>query len=399
MLKLAPLKEAQGFIDDLRERYYFARGVEAVMVDDALGRELAEPISSKKESTEYDVSTMDGYALNSGDDYPLKIMGDVHAGEEDIPKLEAGTAVWIATGARLPERANAVLKVEDSEVRDGELFGPKLEEWRYVIRRGTDYARDEKILEVRTRIGPHIIAILHNLGVSKVRVFKKIKVGVYSTGDEIFKGLIHDSNGPMITAFLKEWGCDVEYLGAIPDDFGRTKQILREAVRYDVIVTSGGVSVGRKDFVIKAIEDVGEVLLHKVRTRPGKPVVVGVIEGTPVFALPGKPTGAFVAVELNLRRYFLGDTPRPKVLCECTKEINLPKGRDKLDATYVTFAHIRGGKAYPIGYGGSSIQLFSSKSEYGVSIVAASQRAMVADGYILTNKKINEGETVEVNLF
>jgi len=399
MLKLAPLKEAQEFIDDLRERHYFARSVEAVMVDDALGRELAEPISSKKESPEYDVSTMDGYALNSGDDYPLKIVGDIHAGEEDIPKLEAGTAVWIATGARLPERANAVLKVEDSKVSDGELFGPKLETWRYVIRRGTDYAKDEKILNVQTRIGPHIIAILHNLGVSKIRVFKKIKVGVYSTGDEIFKGLIPDTNGPMITAFLKEWGCDVEYLGAIPDDFEKTKQILLEAVRYDVIVTSGGVSVGRKDFVIKAVEEVGEVLLHKMKIRPGKPMVIGVINGTPIFALPGKPTGSFVAIELSMRRYFLGDKPRPKVLCECVKEINLPSGSDSLNATYITFAHIRGGKAYPIGYRGSSIQLFSSKSEYGVSIVAASQRAMVADGYIMTDKKINAGEKVEVNLF
>ncbi|MFQ5974883.1 MAG: molybdopterin molybdotransferase MoeA [Candidatus Hydrothermarchaeales archaeon] len=399
MLKLAPLKEAQQFIDELRGRYYFKRDIETVEVGDALGRELAESIISKKASPKYNVSTMDGYAINYEDDYPLKVVGDIHAGEEDVPKLKRGTAVWIATGARLPDEANAVLRVEDAKVKNGELFGPKLDDWKYIIRKGTDYKKGELILDLKTRVGPHIIAILHNLGVSKVKVFKRIKVGVFSTGDEIFKGLIHDTNGPMIMAFLKEWGCDADYLGTIPDDFEITKKMLLEATKYDVIVTSGGVSVGRRDFVIKAIEDIGEVLLHKVKTRPGKPMVVGLIKETPVFALPGKPTGSFVAVELNLRRYILGNMPRPKMQCVCSKEVNLPKEKETLGATYITFAHIREGKAHPIGYRGSSIQLFSSKSEYGVSIVASSQRAMVADGYIMTDKKINEGDTVEVNLF
>ena len=130
MLKLAPLKKAQQFIDELREKHYFDRDIETIDVDDALNRELAEQVISGKESPEYNVSTMDGYAINNQDGYPLKVVGEIHAGEEEIPELDRGTAVWIATGARLPERANAVLRVEDAEIKNGELFGPKLEDWK-----------------------------------------------------------------------------------------------------------------------------------------------------------------------------------------------------------------------------------------------------------------------------
>ena len=225
----------------------------------------------------------------------------------------------------------------------------------------------------KTVILKDVLTKLYNEGVAAVA----LKADLYSAGD--FSELKDKLN--------------------IPDDFEKTKLILKEATEYDAIITSGGVSVGRKDFVIKAIEAVGQVLIHKVRTRPGKPIVIGLIDNTPIFALPGKPTGSFVATELNLRRYFLGDKPRSKVLCECVKEINLPKGRDGLEAAYIAFVHLRDGRAYPLGYKGSSIQLFSSKSDYGVSIIASSQRAMVADGYVITDKKISEGEVVEVNLF
>ncbi|MFQ6135898.1 MAG: molybdopterin molybdotransferase MoeA [Candidatus Hydrothermarchaeales archaeon] len=399
MKEMASLEEAHALIDELREGYYFRREIESVETDDALGRELAEPIISEKRSPERDIATMDGYAINCHDEYPLKIVGDIHAGEKGISRLKRGSAVWIATGASLPDGANAVLRVEDAKVKDGMLYGPKIEEGNYIIRAGTDYEKGEEILDARTRIAPHTIAVLHSLGISKVKVFKKARVGVYSTGDEIFKGMIQDTNGPMLMAFLKEWGSEGRYLGAIPDDLEATKEMILDATKYDAVVTSGGVSVGRRDYVIKAIEELGEVLLHGVMTRPGKPMVIGVLRDTPVFGLPGKPTGSFMAAELNLRRYFLGYRPRAKRLCECVEDVNLPKEKETLGSKYITFAHIRDGKAYPLGYKGSSMEIFSPKSRYGVSILASSQRAIVADGYIMTDKGIKRGDIVEVNLF
>ena len=140
--------------------------------------------------------------------------------------------------------------------------------------------------------------------------------GIISTGTEIFNGLIKNTNSVLIQGFMKEHRCDSAFIGTIPDDYDRIKEMLLSACeQYDVVFTTGGVSVGERDYVSDIIKETGELVFHKVAIRPGKPIAAGIINGKPVFALPGKPTGAFAAFELVVRSYFtclLYTSPSPR---------------------------------------------------------------------------------------
>ncbi|MBI5253697.1 MAG: molybdopterin molybdotransferase MoeA [Euryarchaeota archaeon] len=404
MRKLVPLDEAHALIDGLRKKFYFNREVETVSVEDVLGRELAEDIVAAEESPKYNFASYDGYAVRSEDceSYPLRIVHRTYAGDEkeDIPALNKGEAIAIATGAYLPEGADAVLRLEDARVEGNLLYGIPIKKWTKVVKAGSNYEKGDVVLRKFQRLRPQEIGVLHDMGVDRVKVFKKPRVAVFSTGDEVHKGLLRDTNSPMIVAFLKEWGCDAKFLGTIPDDLEATKQKFIEGSEYDATITSGGVSVGEKDYVLRAIEELGELLLHKVKTRPGKPLAVGIINGKPVFGLPGKPTGAFVAAELNLRRYFLGSAARPVFVSKIGEDIKLStKDTDAADIANIVFVHRSNGIAYPVGFENSPMKLIRPGEFYNVSTIASSLRAANADGYVIAVRDLKKGETVEVNLF
>jgi len=404
MKKFVPLDEAHALMDELRKKFYFNREVETVSVEDVLGRELAEDIVAAEASPKYNFASYDGYAMRSEDceSYPLRIVHSVYAGDEkeEIPALNKGEAMAIATGAYLPEGAEAVLRLEDARVEGNLLYGIPIKKWTKVVKAGSNYKKSDVVLRKFQRSRPQEIGILHDMGVEKVKVFKKPRVAVFSTGDEVHKGLLRDANSPMIMAFLKEWGCEAKFLGIIPDNLEATKQKFVEGSEYDATITSGGVSVGEKDYVLRAIEERGVLLLHKVKTRPGKPLAVGIINGKPVFGLPGKPTGAFVAAELNLRRYFLGNAARPTVTSEIGEDIKLStKDTDAADVANIVFVHRYNGVAYPVGFENSPMKLIRSGEIYNVSTIASSLRAANADGYVIVSRDLRKGETVEVNLF
>ena len=228
----------------------------------------------------------------------------------------------------------------------------------------------------------------------EIPVYKKFRVAVFSNGDEIHNKLIKDANSGMITAFLKEFGCEPVFIGTVPDDLEKVKKKIIKAAGYDMIITSGGVSVGEKDYVITAIQELGELMMHKVNTRPGKPLAVGVINNKLIFGLPGKPSGAFIAIELNLRKFF-GASPRPTGKYLLAENIKIStRGFE-----YIVFAWIKDGKAVPMGCEGSPLNIFKKDEPYNVSVIASSPRSLISDGYIITKKDLIKGDLVDVNLF
>ncbi len=406
MEKLVPLSRAREIVDTLRERFYFNRNAEVVRVDlSLLGRELADDVLATEDSPPHDIASYDGYAMRSIDAerYPLSIVGSIYAGDayESLPELREGEAMYIATGAFLPPGADCVLRLEDARVEGDKLYGIPIEKGTKVVPRGSNYRRGEVILKAKTRIRAQEFGILCGQGIEEVEVYRKPRVAVLATGNEIARGIIRDINSFVVLAMLKQWGCDASYLGAIEDDYEATKQALVRAVEhYDCVVTSGGVSVGKRDYVLRAIEELGEVVMYKVKTRPGKPIAVGIIRDTPVFALPGKPTGALVAAQLHLRRYFLGRSEEPFLHARITEDILLStKDTDAADIANLVFVRLENGYARPIGFEGSEMPLMKSGEKYNVSAIASNLRSALVDGYAIIERDTRRGEEIKVHLF
>lgn len=383
------LDEALEKIKQLKSTYYFRRDSEKIVLNDSVGRELSEDIIADSMSPLFDIAAMDGFAVRVCDSYPLRISGKVYAGDS-IAKIKGGDAMAIATGALLPEGADAVLKMEDAEVKKDILYGKVLKKWENVFRKGSDYSTGDRIFEKNHRIMPQSATLLYSLGIEKVSVYKKIRAGIISTGTEIYNGMIKNTSAVLIQGFMKEMGCESEFFGSVPDDFYRTKEMLLQACEeYDVLFTTGGVSVGERDFVADIIAEAGELVFHRVAIRPGKPIAVGIVNGTPVFALPGKPTGAFTALEMVVRRYFT-DMPRAMHELVINEDVVLPENGFE----YILFVKRAHNTASSMG---REMKLFDR--EYKTAIISASPRSSVVEGYVITDRDIGKGELVKVNLF
>src|SRR3990170_5284829 len=382
------LKEALDKIKELKNEHYFRRESELVDLKDSIGRELSETIFADSMSPEFDIAAMDGFAVRCEDKYPLKISGKVYAGDR-ITKIKNGDTIAIATGALLPQGADAVLKIEDAEVKKDHLFGKSLKKWENVFRAGSDYRAGDKIFEKNHRIMPQSAALLYSLGIEKVPVYKKIMTGIISTGTEIHNGMIKNTNAVLIQGFMKELGCNSTFIGTVPDDYDKTRKMLLQACqKYDAVFTTGGVSVGERDYVADIIAETGKIIFHRVAIRPGKPIAVGIINNTIVFSLPGKPTGAFAAIEMVVRSYF---TKIPRATCKLI--INEDVLLQEEGFSYILFVKIAQDMANTMGYKNSGMKLF--EKEYETAIIAASPRSTIVDGYVETDRNMEKGELVE----
>jgi molybdopterin molybdotransferase len=389
MNTITTLKEALEKIKQLKNIYYFKRESEHVSIFDSVGREFSEDIVADYMSPAFDIAAMDGFAIHIEDVYPLKIKGSVYAGDQRA-QIKRGEAMVIATGAILPEGADSVLKIEEAEVKKDLLYGKNLIMWENVFREGADYHAGDRIFEKNHRIMPQSAALLYSLGVEKVPVYKMIRAGIISTGTEIFNGMIRNTSSVLIQGFMKEMGCESTFAGAVPDNYNQTKQMLLEACeKYDAVFTTGGVSVGERDFVADIIAEAGELLFHRVAIRPGKPIAVGIVNDTPVFALPGKPTGAFTALEMVVRSYFT-EMPRAMRRFVINEDVALPEKNFE----YIFFVKIAHNTARSMG---REMKLFDG--EYNTAIISASPRSSVVEGYVITDRDIGKDEQVNVYLF
>ncbi len=386
------LDRALELIKQLKSKFYFRRASELVALEHSIGRELSETVFAHATSPEFDIAAMDGFTVRSEDGYPLRISGSVYAGDKMI-QMREGEAMAIATGAFLPHGADAVLRLEDARVKREVLYGKTLKKWENVFRSGSDYKAGDRIFEKNHRIMPQSAALLYSLGIGSVPVYKKIRTGIISTGTEIYNGMIKNTNSVLIQGFIQELGCDSTFAGTVPDDYETTKKMLLQAYeKYNVVFTTGGVSVGERDYVADIIAEAGELIFHRVAIRPGKPIAVGVVNCTPVFALPGKPTGAFAALEMVVRSYFT-EIPRAARQYIINEDIVI----QEKGFNYILFVKLIQNTARTMGYESSDMKLF--EKEYETAIISASPRSTVVDGYVITDRDLNKGKNVNVHLF
>lgn len=288
---------------------------QAVDLDRALGLVLAEDVTAPHDVPPFPNSAMDGFAVVGADvasgPAELEILEDVAAGHVATATVRSGAAIRIMTGAPLPPGADTVVRVEDTEVAGDRVRVTVAVPVGTAVRQaGGDVAAGSVVFEAGTVITPPHLGVLATLGVSAPVVYRNPRVAVLSTGDEVVQpetlelapGMIRDSNRPLLKGLLDETGVEVGDYGIVPDDAALLRRTLRTAAaECDVVVTSGGVSMGDYDLVKQVLTELGSVALWKVAMQPAKPFAFGAIDGTPLFGLPGNPVSVFVAFENFLR--------------------------------------------------------------------------------------------------
>jgi molybdopterin molybdotransferase len=308
---------ADQLLDALLERARGVTSTETVAVSASLGRVLAAPQMSAITVPPLDNSAMDGYAVRVADvakaGVKLPLSQRILAGTVGQP-LQPGTAARIFTGAPVPPGADAVLMQEDCAT-DGEgVVINKLPRPGENIRRaGEDIAAGTQILAAGTRIGAAEMGLAASVGLAKLPVTKRLKVACFFTGDELVSpgtvlqpGQIYNSNRYTLTGLLNGLGCELIDFGIVPDTLEATESTLAGAASIaDVVITSGGVSVGEADFVKAAVEKLGRVEMWKVAMKPGKPLVYGRVGDADFIGLPGNPVSAFVTFCLFVRPFLL----------------------------------------------------------------------------------------------
>jgi len=308
---------ATELLDALLERARSVTATETVPVAQALGRVLAVPQTSAITVPPLDNSAMDGYAVRVAEvtaaGIRLPVSQRILAGAVGAP-LQPGTAARIFTGAPVPPGADAVLMQEYCYVEgDGVVINALPRPGENIRRAGEDIEAGAQILAAGTRIGAAEMGLAASVGLAELPVFRRLKVACFFTGDELVTpgsalqpGQIYNSNRYTLTGLVNGLGCELIDLGIVPDTLEATEAALARAAREaDVVITSGGVSVGEADFVKAAVEKLGRVEMWKVAMKPGKPLVYGRVGEADFIGLPGNPVSAFVTFGLFVRPFLL----------------------------------------------------------------------------------------------
>jgi len=291
--------------------------VEEVATLEATGRVLARAQVSGMDVPPMDNSAMDGYAVRSADvrspDVRLKVAQRIQAGAVG-QALEPATAARIFTGAPIPPGADAIV-MQEFCAADGEFVVvkkvPEKEAW--IRRRASDIARGAQILPAGIRLRPQDTGLAASVGIKALPLRRRVRLGLFFTGDELVMpgdplppGRIYNSNRFTLNGLAQIFGCEVRDYGIVPDSLEATRAVLRRAAaECDVIVTSGGVSVGDADFVKPAVEAEGSLLLWKIAMKPGRPLAFGTVGKAAFIGLPGNPVSSFVTFLIFVRPFLL----------------------------------------------------------------------------------------------
>jgi len=306
-------------------------GVERVFLSEAHDRVLAEDVLAPMDVPPFDRSTVDGYAVKAvetfgaDEDRPvaLKLCGQVTVGETPSLIVENGMTAEIATGAPLPKGADAVVMVEYSTRSNNDIFiHSSVSKGENVMEAGSDIHKGETILKKDQRLSSREIGVLAALGLTEVDVYKRPRVAILSTGAEVVEpgkplppGKIYDINAYAFSAAVLECGGEPINLGIIPDERNQLKVAVKKALSLgDAVITSGGVSVGPKDIMPQVVDTLGKpgVILSGIAVKPGKPTTIAVIDGKPVFSLPGHPTSSLLMFHLIVRPVICKMARRPE---------------------------------------------------------------------------------------
>ena len=376
---------------------------EKVDLYNCLGRVLAEDIEAPFDIPPFDRAAMDGFAVRAEDTFGasqinpilLEVVGAIRIGE--FPKIEVreGEAAKIATGAVMPKGANAVVMLEYVNAKDKFIEVLKsVTPYRNVSRKGEDVRKGEAILRKGEILQPQDVGILASFGLSEVKVYKKPRVAVISTGNELVEigkelemGKIYNSNNPMLRAFLSEFGFTSFSLGIARDREEDIEEKLNKALEFDAVIFTGGTSVGEKDLVPMVVERYAEMVFHGVAMKPGMPTGAAVYEGKPIFMLPGSPAAAYLSFYTFVIPTLYAMMGVRLVARRWDRVKGILQARVPSEAGIRTYARVKWdrGKVFPLRTSGSTI--LSSTIRANALLVVSEEK----EGY-------EEGEEVEVVL-
>jgi len=328
---------------------------EEVPLVSALGRVLAEEVRADADIPGFSRSTVDGYAVRARDTFGasdglpayLTVIGEIKMGEATSLSLRAGETARVATGGMLPAGADAVAMLEHVELLDERTIGvlKPVAPGQDIISQGEDLKAGELVLGPGRRLRPQDLGVLAGVGRTRVKVYRQLRVAVISTGDEVVPpeivpgpGQVRDINSAALVGQLQAEGCSADYKGIVKDEAAALRQVLQASWDYDAIILSGGSSMGTRDVTAEVINSLGRpgVLVHGVAIRPGKPTVLAVADGKPIFGLPGHPVSAMIVFDVVVRpgiRYLMGLPPlerwRGRILARLTRNYASGGGREE----------------------------------------------------------------------
>ena len=303
----------------MKESFAACTVSERVPLSAALGRVLFDTVESREYVPGFDRSTVDGYAVRAADTFGcsdsipalLEVQGEVDMGKAAAEKLQNGGCVYVPTGGAVPQGADAVVMIEHIEdYGDGTIGITKaVAPGENLIYKGDDVYPGKPVLSAGRLIAAQDIGALAAVGITEVDVCRRLTVAIISTGDELVSaaeipadGQIRDLNSPMLAALVTQTGCEPRCYGIVTDDTEKLSAALDKALEEcDVVLISGGSSVGAKDATDEVIESKGEVLFHGIAMKPGKPTILGKVGMKPVWGLPGHPVAAFLVGHIFVR--------------------------------------------------------------------------------------------------
>ena len=385
-------------------------GEERISISDAHDRVLAQDVVSPMDIPPFSRSTVDGYAVKAADtfgasedkDINLRVCGHVAIGEAPAVTVKEGSAAEIVTGAPLPDGADAVVMVEYTSRQENNVFVRRpVARNTNIMTKGSDIHKGETVLKKCRILGSREIGALAAIGLTEVAVYKRPKVAVLSTGGEVVEpgkalppGKIYDINAHTLSAAVLECGGEAINLGIVPDEKDKMKSALEQALASaDVILTSGGVSVGPKDFTPQVVDSLGKpgVIISGVAMKPGKPLTIAVVNGKLIFSLPGNPTSSlFMFIEF-VRPIIVKLAGRPEEEMPKVKAVTAQKmfsARGRRTFTMVNLAYNKDGT------------LLVSPVPTGLS--GAITTMTKADGFVEISEKqpfVDVGTEIDVYLF
>ncbi|SFS44906.1 molybdopterin molybdotransferase MoeA [Halostagnicola kamekurae] len=318
-----PLEEARTALRDALAVDEREPRTERLPIEQATGRAIAESVTASRDVPHYRRAAMDGYAVVASDTFGASDRSPAVLRVADADdSIASGTAVRVHTGSALPEGSDAVVMIERVETIDGTNELEVLEavaEGENVAPVGDDVESGQPLYEPGHRLRPSDLGLLKSVGRSRVSVAREPRVGVVPTGEELVQrdpepGEVVETNGLTVSRLVDGWGGRSTYRNVVTDDRDALRVAIERDLTKDAIVTTGGSSVGERDLLPEVIDDIGEVVVHGVGLEPGHPVCLGIVEDTPVLALPGYPVACIVTAVQFLRpvlRWLEGTEPEP----------------------------------------------------------------------------------------